>query len=79
MVDTSWYILVTGTGTPKDVVEKVRQAFAESLRLPAIERMFADAGLIGHPGMTPQEITERLRAERRIWEPVIRKAGIKLH
>jgi len=74
MVDTSWYTLVTGAGTPKDVVDKVRQAFSESLKLPAIEKMFVAAGLIGHPDMTPQEITER-----RIWEPVIRKAGIRLH
>ena len=78
MLDTSWYILVSGAGTPRDITERLRLAFSESLKLPTIEKMFADAGLIGHPNMSPQEITERLRAERRIWEPVIRKAGIKL-
>ena len=41
-------------------------------------RVTQAAGLIGHPNMSPQEITDRLRAERRIWEPVIHKAGIKL-
>ncbi len=78
MVDTSWYILVATAGTPRDVVEKVRKAFSESLKVPEIEKRFAVAGLIAHPDMTPEEITEGLKAARQTWEPVIRKAGITL-
>ena len=84
-------IVVTGGGgfLGSFVVDSLKARGCESVfvprkrdydltRMDGIEKMFADAGLIGHPNMSPQEITERLRAERRIWEPVIYKAGIKL-
>lgn len=75
---TVWYSLIAHSATPRETVVKLNTAFNQAQRVPAIQKNFAQVGLVSHPDMTADDLAERIRAEARTWAPVIRKAGLKI-
>jgi len=72
---SSWTGLFAPPNTPAPVVETLRGAMSEILKMPDVQKRLVDAG--DEPaGMTPHEVATFLREERQRWEKVIRTAGI---
>ena len=71
----SWTGLFAPPNTPAPVVDTLRGAMVEILKMPDVQKRLVDAG--DEPAaMTPGEVATFLREERQRWEKVIRTAGI---
>jgi tripartite-type tricarboxylate transporter receptor subunit TctC len=70
--------LVARSGTPPELIRRIRDDFAAVLKLPDVaERVKA----IGQEavGSTPEEYNAYIQAELRKWEPVVKATGAKLN
>jgi len=73
---TSWYGLVAPTGTPNDVIAKLRDALVQALDHPAVKKRFGSTDLA--PGATmPEAYGALIRSETERWGKLIREAGMK--
>ena len=73
---TSWFALLAPTGTPKAIVDKVREASLKVLADPDMVQKFATIGL--EPvGSTGEQTREAIAADIPKWGKVIKDAGIK--
>jgi tripartite-type tricarboxylate transporter receptor subunit TctC len=73
-----WYGIILPVGTPRDVVTKLSNAFNQSLRVTAVQKRLDELGMVYYPENTPSDLAARIRSDIKVWEPVIRKAGVKL-
>jgi tripartite-type tricarboxylate transporter receptor subunit TctC len=73
-----WWSVIAHGDTPKDIVAKLNNVFNEARKQPAIQKMQADYAFVALPYSTPAEIGEKAKAQIKVMEPAIRKAGIKL-
>jgi tripartite-type tricarboxylate transporter receptor subunit TctC len=74
-VVTSWNALSVRAGTPADIVAKLNSQISTVLQMPEIGAQMADLGM--EPlASTPDELTQRLKADADKWRMVIDKAGI---
>lgn len=64
-------------GTPKPIVDHLSQLVNEVLALPAVRERIADVGVVP-VGSTPDELGQRVLAERSKWAAVMQKANIVL-
>ena len=63
-------------GTPREVINQVHAAIAESLRDPKVKEVLTATG--AEPvGSSPDEFARRLRDEIAKWAKVAKVAGIK--
>jgi len=63
-------------GTPKEIVGKLNRAVQALLRTPEVRKEIADEG--GEAGgMTPEEFTGFLQAERKRWQGLVVKACVE--
>ena len=75
-IDT-WWGLVAPAGTPRDVVQKLNQAFVAALNSPEAKTRFA--GLMAEPvPTTPEEFGAFMRAELAKYEKVVKASGAKV-
>ncbi|MEJ5990731.1 tripartite tricarboxylate transporter substrate binding protein [Ramlibacter sp. PS3R-8] len=75
-IDT-WWGLVAPAGTPRDVVEKLNQAFVAALNSPEAKTRFA--GLMAEPvPTTPEEFASFMRGELTKYEKVVKASGAKV-
>lgn len=74
---TSWTALVAPPGTPAAVVQKLSGAVRQIVKMPDVQRRLTDAG-DGIFDMTPGQMAEFLREERKRWGDLIRTLGIKV-
>jgi len=72
---TSWTALVATPGTPEPVAQKLARAVAEIVKMPDLQKRFADAGDESFD-MTPAQMAAFLREESQRWGDLIRKVGI---
>lgn len=73
---TVWLGVVTGAGVPVAVVERLNREIGAALADPGIRKSFDSHGtLVYHAPRT--EFAERIKAERALWGPAIRKLGIR--
>jgi tripartite-type tricarboxylate transporter receptor subunit TctC len=73
---TSWYGIVTRTGTPPAIVQKVQRDMAEALQSEDVKAKLAGLGL--EPvGNTPEAFGAVIKAESRKWGDIVRKANIQ--
>jgi tripartite-type tricarboxylate transporter receptor subunit TctC len=73
---TSWYGIVTRSGTPAAIVQKVQHDMTEALQSEDVRSKLAGLGL--EPvGNTPQAFDALIRAESRKWGDIVRKAHIQ--
>jgi len=74
---TSWYGIVTRSGTPAPVVQKIQRDMAEALQSEDMRAKLGGLGL--EPvGDTPQQFDALIRAESRKWGDIVQRAGIKV-
>jgi tripartite-type tricarboxylate transporter receptor subunit TctC len=75
-IDT-WWGLVAPAGTPRDVVQKLNQAFVTALNTPEAKTRFA--GLMAEPvPSSPEEFGNFMRAELAKYEKVVKASGAKV-
>ena len=73
---TAWFSIMAPAGTPAPVMDKLRQALAETLKDPAVHSRLATIGAVV-PAATPDQATAYIEQERTRWTRIIEQAGIK--
>lgn len=75
-IDTWWGLVAPG-GTPRDVVQRLNQAFVAALQSPEAKSRFA--GLLAEPvSSSPDEFAAFMRAELAKYEKVVKASGAKV-
>ncbi|MBO9357654.1 tripartite tricarboxylate transporter substrate binding protein [Bordetella petrii] len=72
----AWNALYAPKGTPPDVVARLNQAVNQILRQPATRQRLLQMGY-EPAGGSAQDLADFAQAERRKWQPIIKKAGIR--
>jgi tripartite-type tricarboxylate transporter receptor subunit TctC len=73
---TSWFGLVTRSGTPRAVVRKIQLDVAEALRSPSVRAHLESLGL-DPVGGTTEEFAEMIASESSRWKIVIKRAHVR--
>lgn len=73
----SWNALFVPAGTPLDIIERLNTSVTTSLRDPAVIEKMESLYFTPQPS-TPDEMTERIRAEKALWDGVIERLGLSL-
>lgn len=72
----AWFALFVPRGTPKELVNRIRDDVAAVLQIPDVKQRMLDMG--AEPGgQTPDEFAARVRREIEKWKKVAVAAGIK--
>lgn len=72
----AWFGLFAPRGTPREIVQKVRDDVAAVLQMPDVQKRMLEIG--GEPGgMPPEEFAERVRREVEKWKKVAVAANLK--
>ena len=75
---SSWFAFVVPAKTPPAIIQKMQADTVAVLAEPAIKERLAKLGVV-IVGSTAQELAAHLRAEMTRWEPVIKRANIKVN
>lgn len=75
---SSWFAFVVQGKTPAAIVEKIQADTVTVLKEPAIRERLDKLGVV-IVGSTSAELAAHLKAEMERWEPVIKRANIKVH
>ena len=72
-----WQGLMVPTGTPRDVILRLNQAFAKITAMPDVKERVAALGsdLVTS---TPEEFDQFVKRELAVWSKVVREVGIKI-
>jgi tripartite-type tricarboxylate transporter receptor subunit TctC len=70
-----WYGLFVPTGTPPDVVKRIREATVQALEQPELIERLRLAGYEARPS-TPEALTARLKGDLAKWKQVVERAQI---
>lgn len=73
---SAWYGLLAPAGTPPEVINKLQQEIKRIVALPDVRAKLVAQGLVPNP-TSPEEFSERIKADAVTWKAVIEKAGIK--
>lgn len=69
-----WVGMFAPAGTPKATVERLNQVLGKALAAPKVQQRMA--GLVFEPkASTPAQLSDRIAAETRMWEPIITASG----
>jgi tripartite-type tricarboxylate transporter receptor subunit TctC len=71
---SGWSILVAPQGTPPVIVQKINAALRTVLGRPEVVRKIEDLGNYTRP-MTPQQLADFVRDERKLWGPIVKQIG----
>jgi tripartite-type tricarboxylate transporter receptor subunit TctC len=71
----SWNALFAPSGTPPEIIKALNDALKEILADADVKKRMLDLGIEARAS-TPQEISDRLKADIEKWGKVIDKAGI---
>ena len=74
---SSWFAFVVPAKTPVAIVQKIQADTAAVLKEPAIKERLDKLGVV-IVGSTSAELAAHLKAEMARWEPVIKRANIKV-
>ncbi|WP_156909240.1 Bug family tripartite tricarboxylate transporter substrate binding protein [Ottowia thiooxydans] len=72
----AWQGLVAPKGTPPAAIEALSQQVQQALSVPAVRQKLADLGMEPIPSDAAQ-MDRHVRAEKAIWEPLIKSRGIR--
>ena len=74
---TSWYSIVVPSGTPNDIIARLRSEIASALTQPDVQEKLA--GLGAEPlGNTPAEFAAMLKVETAKWGKIVKDANIQV-
>jgi tripartite-type tricarboxylate transporter receptor subunit TctC len=71
-----WFGLMTPTGVPKDIIDRMQKEVVHALTQTKVQEIFAAAG-VKPASNTPTEYANLVREESAMWAEVIKKAGLK--
>jgi tripartite-type tricarboxylate transporter receptor subunit TctC len=71
-----WMGIVAPKGTPKPIVDKLNQALVKVMALPAVKDKLAKLGATPL-SPAPAAFDERIKADRKAWEPVLKSVDLK--
>lgn len=75
-VAIAWFGVVAPPKTPAPIADKLSAAIAEALRLPDVQKRFAE--LSAEPlGLSPAQMAAFMKLDAARWREVIRSAGVK--
>jgi len=75
-----WFGLATAPGTPPAIVSALTNAYAAALKSPDVLKAFKGWGYTpAARALNTKEFTEMIQVQFYVWEPIIRKAGIKIN
>lgn len=74
---TAWYCMMAPAGTPRPIIEKVRNALAQAIQTPAVTERLNAEGAVPEP-TTPEELLKLIRSDRRLWAKAVEISGAKL-
>jgi tripartite-type tricarboxylate transporter receptor subunit TctC len=77
VVHEDWFAVVAPPRTPAQVVDKLSQAIAETLKLPDVAKRISEAGFTS-VGSSPAQTAAMIKAESDKFRPIIAEAGIKI-
>ncbi|MCK9510024.1 MAG: tripartite tricarboxylate transporter substrate binding protein [Pigmentiphaga sp.] len=72
----AWFGLLAPKGIPDAVLQKLNAAVVKAVAEPDVQKMFKDRWIEARSS-TPEELSERIRAEMTHWGKVAASAGIK--
>ena len=72
-----WQGLMVPTGTPREVIMRLNQAFAKVAAMPEVKEKVAALGSDLTPS-TPEEFDAFVKRELSVWSKVVRDVGIKI-
>jgi tripartite-type tricarboxylate transporter receptor subunit TctC len=73
---TATFGLMTATGTPADVIDRISRDTNQALAQDDLRRKLADIGVIVM-GTSPAEFAAAIRSELAVWPKLIREAGLR--
>jgi tripartite-type tricarboxylate transporter receptor subunit TctC len=73
---TASFGLLTATGTPASVIDKISRDSARVLAEDDLRRKLADIGVITM-GNSPAEFSAAIKSELVVWAKLIKEAGIR--
>jgi tripartite-type tricarboxylate transporter receptor subunit TctC len=77
LIINGWYALLAPTGTPKDILEKVRTTVTEYFKTPSAAKIIGDLGYVTATG-TGEELTSFMKQEDIRWGALIKDADLKM-
>jgi tripartite-type tricarboxylate transporter receptor subunit TctC len=72
---SSWFGIMAPAGTPPEIVARLHREIVAALRQPLVADRIANSGARA-VGNSPDEFAKQIRAERAMWEEVIRALNI---
>lgn len=76
-VVTQWFGLAAPNDMPDAIVNQISAAVAAALDDPAVRQRFEEVGFVARAS-TPEELTEKVRAEGAKWKKLIDDRGLKI-
>jgi tripartite-type tricarboxylate transporter receptor subunit TctC len=73
---TATFGLMTATGTPADVIERISRDTNQALAQDDLRRKLADIGVV-IMGNTPAEFAAAIRSDLTVWPRLIKEAGLR--
>ena len=74
----AWNALIAPAGTPADMISQINAEVRNALGNPAIKEKLK-AQLIDPAPSTPEELRDRIAAEKKLWADVIKAADVKVN
>ena len=72
----TWFGLMTTTGVPRPIIDRLNREAVEMVKLPATQEKFRAAG-IELVSSTPEAFAQRIRTEIPLWTKIMRDIGIQ--
>ncbi len=73
----SWWGMAAPKGTPKEIIDRLHDAFVEALRTPAVQQRFTTMGL-EIVGNSPTEFARFMQEDRARGERLVKTSGARL-
>jgi tripartite-type tricarboxylate transporter receptor subunit TctC len=73
----AWNGVLVPSGTPRPIIDRLNREMNTALKSPDVRQKLVDAGL-DPVGGTPEEFARLIVAERRMWDGLIKSAGIRI-
>lgn len=74
---TAWYCMMAPAGTPRPIIDKVRNALAQAIQAPLVMERLNAEGAVPEP-TTPEELLKLIKSDRRVWAKAVEISGAKL-
>ncbi len=76
LVVQEWFAFFMSGRVPEATIDAASQSIRLALSQPELVSTFANLGMVAAPS-TPAGLAARISSEQRLWEPIIRAAGIR--